>query len=131
MKIKRTERGWAGHFILADECSFRRNTLLQYGSKYIVISTVGGCRPRQGENVGEMRDIGVDRYYETMAFRSDASDKIYHDANVSEDVYASNSKWAINKKELDENGSEIDNIANKMHENYVDAIEKMLIDGSL
>lgn len=128
-KIITTERGWPGHFIGASECLFRRNTLVQYGEKFIVVSTVGNYR-RVGQ--GKVDAIGYDRYYETMAFRSDESDETYHDINVSEQVYPPEDiKWAINKKEINTHEKEIDNLANKMHEDYVLAISKMLRKGEL
>lgn len=126
-QIKKTERGWAGHFIGSPNCAFRRNTLVQYGRKHVVVSTVGCYRP-YGE--GKPVSIGYDRYYETYAFYSDPADKVYHDIQVDQQVYAPNNvKWSISEKEM--KSKEIDNIANKMHEDYVTAIEKMLINGEL
>ena len=98
---------------------FRRNTLLQYGKKYVVVSTVGNMMMD-----GKADSIGAgNRMYETMAFLSDPSDVLYHDINVSEQVYApEGTKWSI-----DHLKHETDAEANEMHEDYVAAIEKMLI----
>ncbi len=132
MKVKRTERGWPGHFICATDCLFRRNTLLQYGKKYVVISTVGCMRRKDSQgNYGKPDSIGADRYYETMAFLSDSGDSIYHDIDVSNEIYVPDVRWAISGKELKEKESEIDNVANKMHEDYVSSVEKMLLNGEI
>jgi hypothetical protein len=127
MKVKRIERGWAGHFICADRCLFRRNTLLQFGKKKVVVSTVGNMLL---ENKKLAEEIGYDRYYETMSFMAD--DSVYSDADVSNQVYPSmDIKWSISKKEMEAKEEQIDNIANEMHENYVKAIENMLINGEI
>ena len=72
-KVVRTEQGWAGHFCASSRCRFRRNTLLECGSRRVVVSTVGNYwpppLPPDYENVAE--EIGCDRYYETMAFQAE------------------------------------------------------------
>ena len=67
MKVKITERGWAGHFIDSANCRFRRNTLVEYGEKRIVVSTVGLYVP---ENASKFEEIGHGRFFETMAFEA-------------------------------------------------------------
>jgi hypothetical protein len=114
--IKRTERGWAGHFICAHDCLFRRNTLLENsetGAK-IVVSTVGLMR--RGESI---ETIGFNRYFETMAFAAKPVGR-YLDADVSREVEF-DSPWSI--AELD-----ADDKANDMHEAVVKELRnKMLL----
>jgi len=116
--MKRTERGWAGHFICADRCLFRRNTLLEHGDIKIVVSTVGAMQNKEGG----FEIIGWDRYYETMAFHSKKDDKKYHDIDVNRQVYF-NSEWAINEFYADDK-------ANKMHEKVVREISRELLAGN-
>jgi len=115
--IKRTERGWAGHFICADSCLFRRNTLLENsvtGAK-IVVSTVGLMKEIEG-----FTTIACNRYYETMAFAGERQGK-YIDANVSRRVHF-DSPWCI--AELDG-----DDQANDMHEAVVEELRLKLLEG--
>jgi hypothetical protein len=58
-------------------------------------------------------EIGLGRYYETMAFHSDPDDTVFHDADVSREV-SFDSKWAIG-----EVADCTDNEANDMHEAVV------------
>lgn len=113
-KIKITERGWPGHFIGAAKCLFRRNTLIEYKSVKIVVSTVGLYLDDQLQPI----EIGYKRYYETMAFYSDPNDHKYHDANIT-NPYEFNSEWTL--EEVD------DNKANQMHEKVVKEIKNKLI----
>lgn len=116
--VTRTERGWAGHFICAHRCNFRRNTLLSYKKIKIVISTVGLMN---FENEFEM--IGHNRYYETMAFHSNIEDKRYHDIDVTKQV-SFDSKWAISELDADDK-------ANDMHEAVVLEITNKLLAGTI
>ena len=114
--VTRTERGWAGHFICANRCKFRRNTLLTYNDIMIVVSSVGLM-----EIDGKFDTIGAGRHFETMAFHADKNDKRYFDADVSKQVYF-DSDWAI--AELD-----ADDKANEMHEAVVAEISTKLEKG--
>lgn len=116
--VKRTERGWAGHFIAASSCLFRRNTLLEYGEIKIVVSTVGMCYMKEG--VDPMQ-IGLNRHYETMAFHASLKEDGYIDINVSEQI-SFDSDWAISEPFQD-------NKANDMHEAVVSEVSEKLSHG--
>lgn len=116
-QVKRTERGWAGHFCDAQNCLFRRNTLLEFFGVKVVVSTVGSYRPFR-----DVAQIGHGRYYETMAFHSQPGDLRYHDADVSAQVYF-DSSWAITEQDADDK-------ANDMHEAVVAEITTGLLAGN-
>ena len=125
-KVKRTERGWAGHFICADRCLFRRNTLLEYNKLKIIVSTVGGMVDIHAEgypNKITYTEIGDDRYFETGAFHAKRDDTRYFDADVNRSI-PFKAKWAI--KELD-----ADDKANEMHEQVVEEITQKMIYGEI
>lgn len=127
-EIKRIERGWAGHYICSADCSFRRNTLLEYGDKKWIISTVGcqvvrpECLPYYRE--GGIIEVGYQRWYETMAFEAKEND-IYHDADVSKEIEF-NSEWGIWGKTWEEvmekYNQHPDLAANEMHEKVVEEL---------
>ena len=77
MKVSSQERGWIGHFICADACLFRRNTLLDNGRDRIVISTVGNHIV-----AGKPSQMGASNgcFFETKVFAS-LHDK-WDDVNV-------------------------------------------------
>ena len=112
------ERGWAGHYIAASNCRFRRNTLLHCDGKYIVVSTVGNYWYD-----GNCEEIGLNRYYETMAFFSLDCDTKYHDIDVSRQIYFS-SPWAIDHPDAD-------NEANAMHKAVVLEIMRAMENGTI
>jgi hypothetical protein len=119
MKIKITERGWPAHYCCASSCLFRRNTLIEYGKKKIVVSSVGS---RLDEDEKSLLDIGINRYWETMAFKS-KQEGIYTEANIQKQISFS-SPWALGK-------AANDLMANDMHEKVVKEIAKKLKAGVL
>lgn len=121
--VKRTERGWIGHYILADKCLFRRNTLLEYNEIKIVISTVGlllNENWREDCDLPRFSTVGLNRYFETVAFHAN-KDKRYYDINVSYQINF-DSPWAISELDADDK-------ANDMHEKVVEEIRQKLLKG--
>lgn len=111
--MKITERGWGGHFICADRCRFRRNTLIEGDNDRVVVSTVGSM-----VTDGKMDTIGAfGRYYETMAFGA-KDDGAYVEADVS-DERSFDAPWSINADSFDKLPDDVDNLANAMHEKIV------------
>jgi hypothetical protein len=119
-KVKRTERGWLGHFfcgrghyVCVDKLRFRRNTLLELGEEKIVVSTVGDY-----VNSGVIETIGYSRtYYETKVFVA-CKDGKYIQANMSYELDVE-SKNSIQAESPDELPDDVYNIANMQHEAVV------------
>ena len=118
MRVRRTERGWKGHFVGAHKCHFSRNTLLEFGTSKLVISTVGAYLP--SEDYVTLDSNG--NYFETKVFWSDY-DPPYFDASVGQEIHPDSPTGV---KKLD---GEIE--ADKMHEKVVREISKKLRKGSL
>lgn len=115
MEVKRTERGWAGHYICSDQCKFRRNTLLECGDTKWIVSTIGGKILDGKPDV-----VGWNRWYETMAFKAELEHG-YWDADVTKEI-CFESPWGIFAESFDElveQHPHIDNYANEMHETVV------------
>lgn len=109
--VKRTEQGWAGHFIAAQSCLFRRNTLLELDEERLIISTVGNYQPRSGP----IQEIGAGRYYETMIFWAESRGG-YWEADVNKgELDIVDTKFSIRQIT-----NESDQLANNMHEWNVD-----------
>ena len=120
MEVKRTERGWAGHFCCSYRCEYHRNTLLEYNGMKVVVSTVG--RLRKDMISGTYEDLGYKRYFETMAFMADEDDK-YNDADVEREI-SFDAKWSLPSPDM-----ELE--ADAMHEDVVTELSKRLVDGTL
>lgn len=117
-----TERGWAGHFICADRCLFKRNTLIEAENDSVVVSTVGAMRRSDGKGFEVIGSSG--RYYETMVFGSEDSNG-YIEANVS-DERSFESEWAICADNYNNLPSDVDNKADAMHNSVVDEFKNKL-----
>lgn len=109
------ERGWAGHFICAHKCMFRRNTLIVGDKDSVIVSTVGGMRPTDGRNGAE--EIGYKRYYETKVFGV-KKDGEYLEADV-QDQRDFDGEWSICADSWQDLPKDVDNRANEMHEKTV------------
>jgi hypothetical protein len=117
-EVKRTERGWAGHFICSSSCWFRRNTLLECGEIKIVVSTIGNYHNEQGQQ----DEVGVNRDYETMAFHVDPKTGDYKDIDPGKEIFFE-SPWAFKVQKSDKY---VDLKANNMHEAVVQEITEKL-----
>ena len=122
--VKRTERGWPGHFICSDRCKFRLNTLLEYDDKKIVVSTIGNMYID-----GKPETIGYRRWYETMVFYA-YQDGYYIEADVSRQLYP-DQDWGIWADIYDELPNDVDNVANQMHESIVQEFIQKLESGEV
>ena len=120
MEVKRTERGWAGHFYCSYRCEYHRNTLLEYNGVKVVVSTVGRLRKHPIRKI--YGEVGHNRYFETMAFIAKEDDK-YNDADVEREI-SFDAKWSLPSPYM-----ELE--AEAMHEDVVTELSKRLVDGTL
>lgn len=121
-KVKRTERGWPGHYCCAHYCLFHRNTLLEYNDIRIVVSTVGLKQNFDDGIIGYER-ISLNGYFETKTFHAQLEDGRWWDIDVAREINF-DSPWVINELDADDK-------ANDMHETVVDEITKKLEDGAI
>lgn len=126
--VKRTERGYAGHYTCGHLCRYHRNTLLEMNDIRVVVSTVGNYHPGGPSKFISAfeapEQIGVDRYYETMAFRAEWCEP-YWEADVLRQIYF-DAPWSI-----DHYGIEADKEADEMHERVVEEIAEKMERGAL
>lgn len=110
--MKRTERGWAGHYIMGPYCAWHRNTLIEHSDgRGIVISSIGAFSPNHN---GHHEMIGAGRYYETMVFRA-KKDGPYIEPDTSRQLHTKNIKWCVSDKP----GIGVDLKAEEIHEENV------------
>lgn len=117
-EVKRTERGWPGHFISADKCLFRRNTLLENATCKVIVSTVGNYRVNN-----HIEPIGYNnhpRYYETLVFEA-VLIGAYYDIATDKPI-SFYSPWAICAESVDKLPNDVDNQADIMHETVVEEL---------
>lgn len=120
-EVKRTERGWAGHFCCSDSCKFRRNTLLECGEIKVVVSTVGNYF----DSRGKFDHVGIGRDYETYAYHVDPASGDYKDIDVERQIwFESRGAYLIKKGD-----KYPDLIANNMHETVVQELTDKLAKG--
>lgn len=117
--VKRTERGWAGHFISAHQCRFRRNTLLEFEDKKIIISSVGLLEYPYEEGFQTVNSFA---YFETRIFHA-LSDNRWSDIDVNKEIFV-DAPCHINIIDADDE-------ANKMHDIVVLEIHNKLLKGEI
>ena len=132
-KVITQERGWAGHFICSNDCTFRRNTLITCGDIKWIVSTVGCMRAKFDLppffKAGDVEEIGANRWYETMAFESLYDE--YDDADVQKEInidsvcgiYGDTFEEAKSKYDKD-----LDIVANEMHDNIVKELSAKIVE---
>lgn len=120
MIVKRTEWEGDGNCICADECLFKRSTLLVYNGISIVMSTIGA----KYEDINNMKilDPSYDyHYFETMVFHAKKDGTGDYAIGVKKEIHFASS-WRVMEITVDDK-------ANYMHEAVCYEIEQRLKDG--
>jgi|GEM_PF-1976503 len=127
--VKRTERGWAGHYIMGSRCAYHRNTLLTCGEQQVIVSTVGNLRSQDAVLRGGMATLAHERYYETMAFHACQAGGYVEIRAERQIDFAS--PWKITAKKVEDLLDDVDNVADLMHETVVAELMKKLAHGEI
>jgi len=119
-EIQKEERGWAGHYICADRCLFRRNTRLFNDKISIIVSSVGLMKDFEDET--KFQQIGLNTMVFHSILRTNSDDKRYHDADVKRGEISFESPWMISEINADDR-------MNKQHDVVVLEIEERILSG--
>lgn len=116
--VKRTERGWITPLPGAGKCYFRRNTLLEYNDKFIIVNTLGRLMVAyDGFSINE--PLEYFEYYETKAFYAYPFESPCVNVNRERQIVL-DCDWHLDK---------IDDFkANDMHEKAVDWISRQMVE---
>lgn len=123
------ERGWAGHFICAHRCRYRRNTLVSDGKNNVVVSSVGLMEkypdlPGIERSEKKWESIGNERYYETMVFGGKVEGP-YIEADVSKQISIPDKlEWGIFGKSDKDLSEDSDLQMDEIHEKIVAWVKK-------
>lgn len=115
-QVTRTERGWPAHFVGRVHCNYHRNTLLEYAGHRVIVSTIGQYMPLGSG--GQIKQIGLNRYYETRVFFAAFEDPYWE---IDLEIENVDSKCEVGRCDRG-----ADNDADEMHEAVVaEIMEKM------
>jgi len=120
MNVKRTEWEGDSNCICADECLFKRSTLLVYNGISIAVSTIGA----KYEDINNMRTLEPPydyHYFETMAFHAKKGRTGDYAIGVKKEIHFA-SPWQVMEITVDDK-------ANYMHEAVCSEIEQRLLNG--
>lgn len=118
-RLRVTERGWVGHFICANRCRYRRNTLVSDGAQHVVISSVGCMENWDKASPEKIDTIGHERYYETMVFRGHKEGP-YIESDVSNQIsIPGDYEWGIFGKKMADLPDDVDMKMDAIHEKII------------
>lgn len=117
-----TERGYAGHFAGWRNCDYRRNTLIEYGTRRIIVSSIGDYYLFEPDGPQE---IGHDRYFETKVFPAHLVEG-YWVADTTREI-SIESPNQINKETLTDSSFQTFNLMDNQHDDVVKEITEKLM----
>ena len=122
-EIKRTERGWCGYVRGHQYCLFRRNTLIEYDGKKIVVATLGNyINPFEYRNTPIEGDI----WYQTLAGYAHQINGYWEIDGNKQIPIKSEHILQGTEEEMFDNYPMIDQTANDMHEKVVEEMMDLI-----